>query len=235
MDPLLRDRVHRRRPRHPGHRLHERLPPAMPLLPQPGTWHLKDGTRFSFERAKTALQALPRHCGHGWRADDIRRGTAGPMHFTKRLFAAAKGMGLHTALDTSGFSERGPTTNTFARSISSCSTSSPGTRKPIAGPPARTSARPWSSRSGWQHSGTGLGRFVLVPGLTDDPANVDGIARFVAPMRNVEWVEVLPFHQMGAFKWKAMGLDYELSEPIPLPGSVARVIGQFRDAGCRAR
>ena len=48
-------------------------------------------------------------------------------------------------------------------------------------------------------------RFVLVPGLTDDPANVEGIARFVAPMRNVEWVEVLPFHQMGAFKWKAHG------------------------------
>ena len=55
-------------------------------------------------------------------------------------------------------------------------------------------------------------RFVLVPGLTDDPANVEGIARFVAPMSNVEWVEVLPFHQMGAFKWKAMGLDYELSD-----------------------
>ena len=48
-------------------------------------------------------------------------------------------------------------------------------------------------------------RFTLVPGLTDDPANVDGIARFVAPMKNVEWVEVQPFHQMGAFKWKAMG------------------------------
>ena len=55
-------------------------------------------------------------------------------------------------------------------------------------------------------------------------------------MSNVEWVEVLPFHQMGAFKWKAMGLDYELSDtPISLPELVARVIGQFRDAGCRAR
>ena len=38
-------------------------------------------------------------------------------------------------------------------------------------------------------------RFTLVPGLTDDPANVEGIARFVAPMKNVEWVEVQPFHQ----------------------------------------
>ena len=55
-------------------------------------------------------------------------------------------------------------------------------------------------------------------------------------MNNVEWVEVLPFHQMGAFKWKAMGLDYELPDtPSPSPELVARVLKQFRDAGCRAR
>ncbi len=55
-------------------------------------------------------------------------------------------------------------------------------------------------------------RFTLVPGHTDDPDNVEGIARFVAPMKNVEWVEVQPFHQLGAFKWKAMGLAYEHDE-----------------------
>ena len=77
---------------------------------------------------------------------------------------------------------------------------------------------------------------MLVPGLTDDRANVEGVARFVAPMKNVEWVEVLPFHQMGAFKWNSMGLDYELSDtPSPSPELVARVLQQFRDAGCRAR
>ena len=58
-------------------------------------------------------------------------------------------------------------------------------------------------------------RFTLVPGETDDPANVDGIARFVAPMKNVEWVEVQPFHQMGSFKWKAMGLEYKLIDTLP--------------------
>jgi pyruvate formate lyase activating enzyme len=58
----------------------------------------------------------------------------------------------------------------------------------------------------------------------------------VAPMKNVEWIEVLPFHQMGAFKWKALGLKYELSDtPTPSLDLVARVMGQFRDVGCRAR
>ena len=57
-----------------------------------------------------------------------------------------------------------------------------------------------------------------MPGFTDDPANVDGIARFVAPMKNVEWVEVQPFHQLGAFKWKAMKLDYKnVDTPTPTP------------------
>ena len=65
-------------------------------------------------------------------------------------------------------------------------------------------------------------RFTLVPGYTDDPANVEGIAQFVAPMKNVEWVEVQPFHQLGAFKWKAMGLPYEHENtPTPTPDLIS--------------
>ena len=62
------------------------------------------------------------------------------------------------------------------------------------------------------------------------------MARFVAPMRNVEWVEVLPFHQMGAFKWKTLGLDYKLADtPIPTEQQVQTALEIFRGAGCRAR
>ena len=69
-------------------------------------------------------------------------------------------------------------------------------------------------------------RFTLVPGQTDDPANVEGIAKFVAPMKNVEWVEIQPFHQMGSFKWKAMNLEYKCADtPTPTPELVNRVIG----------
>jgi pyruvate formate lyase activating enzyme len=79
-------------------------------------------------------------------------------------------------------------------------------------------------------------RFTLVPGLTDDPANVEGIARFVAPMKNVEWVEVRPLHQLGAFKWKAMELAYKHADtPAPSPELVRRVIAQFHAASCHVR
>src|SRR5690349_9739889 len=53
-------------------------------------------------------------------------------------------------------------------------------------------------------------RFVLVSGLTDDPGNIEKVAQFVAPMSNVNWVEVLSCHQMGAFKWKTLGLDLKV-------------------------
>src|ERR671910_2284764 len=70
----------------------------------PDTWHLKDGTRVPFERAKVALEAYAaplRAMGGGL---TISGGEPlVQMHFTKRLFTAAKGMELQTALDTSGF------------------------------------------------------------------------------------------------------------------------------------
>jgi pyruvate formate lyase activating enzyme len=79
-------------------------------------------------------------------------------------------------------------------------------------------------------------RFVLVPGLTDDPVNIGTVAKFVAPMKNVERVEILPFHQMGAFKWKTLGLAYVLeSTPPPTDAQVQAGLKIFRDAGCRAR
>ena len=79
-------------------------------------------------------------------------------------------------------------------------------------------------------------RFTLVPGHTDDPDNVAGIARFVAPMKNVEWVEIQPFHQLGAFKWKAIGLEYKhLDTDPPTPELIARVMEQFRSSGCNVR
>ena len=55
-------------------------------------------------------------------------------------------------------------------------------------------------------------RFVLVPGWTDDLGNVGGLARFVASLGNVERVDVLLFHTLGAAKYAALGLDYPCAQ-----------------------
>jgi len=159
------------------------------------------------------------------------------LAFTRRIFAGAKKMGLHTAIQTSGFlGDRAD--EEFLSNIDlvllDIKSSDPETYRRVTGrdiaPTLRFAERLAAlSKPVWV-------RFTLVPGESDDPANVDGIARFVAPMKNVEWVEIQPFHQMGSFKWKAMGLEYKLADTQPpSPDLVKRVIGQFQAAGCRVR
>jgi len=159
------------------------------------------------------------------------------LAFTRRIFQGAKKMGLHTAIETSGFlgdrvdESYLSAVDLFLLDIKS---SDPDTYRRVTGrdlaPTLRFAERLASlSKPVWV-------RFTLVAGATDDPANVDVIARFVAPMKNVQWVEVQPFHKMGEFKWKAMDLEYKHANTEPPTRDVVnRVIGQFRDAGCQAR
>ena len=76
-------------------------------------------------------------------------------------------------------------------------------------------------------------RFVLVPGLTDAPENVEAVADHVVALGDVvERVEVLPFHQMGRDKWDELGMRYELDDTQPpTPELVERVRATFRDRG----
>lgn len=75
-------------------------------------------------------------------------------------------------------------------------------------------------------------RFVLVPGLTDDPANIEGLAQYLQNMKNVEMVELLPFHKMGEHKWEAMGQEYKLlNTPTPTAEEVAKARAIFEKYG----
>ena len=78
-------------------------------------------------------------------------------------------------------------------------------------------------------------RFVLVPGLTDDVADMTHIAEFAAGLGNVERVEVLPFHQMGRFKWEKLERAYSLHDTLP-PTTEAceRACDVFRKVGLTA-
>lgn len=78
-------------------------------------------------------------------------------------------------------------------------------------------------------------RFVLVPGLTDAPHNVEGLADFVATLRNVEKVEILPFHKLGDYKWEQLGYPYQLKETQPpTPELIEQTLNIFRSRGINA-
>src|SRR4051812_35225729 len=186
----------------------------------PDMWHLKDGSYISAQQVLDRLtQFAPalRSLGGGL---TISGGEPlVQLAFTRRILAGAKQMGLHTAIETSGFlgdrvdDEYLSTLDLVLLDIKSGdpATYRKATERELA-PTLRFAERLAAvNKPVWA-------RFTLVPGLTDDPANVEKVARFVAPMKNVEWVEVQPFHQLGAFKWKAMNLAYKhLNTPAPAP------------------
>ncbi len=204
----------------------------------PDTWHLKDGTYVS------SRQVLDRLAGFAPALRSLDGGltiSGGEpmvqMAFTREILAGAKAMGLHTAIETSGYlGDR--VDDEFLSCLDmvllDIKSSHPETYKTVTGRDLAPTLR-FAERLSKIDKRVWV-RFTLVPGHTDDPDNVEGIARFVAPMKNVEWLEVQPFHQLGAFKWKAMGLLYE-HEQTPRPDSdlINRVLTQFRAAGCNAR
>ncbi len=53
-------------------------------------------------------------------------------------------------------------------------------------------------------------RHVLVPGITADEDQLKQLRAFIDTLNTVERVEVLPYHTLGVFKWKELGLDYRL-------------------------
>lgn len=76
-------------------------------------------------------------------------------------------------------------------------------------------------------------RHVLVPGRSDFDADLHALAAFLRTLRNVQKVEVLPYHTLGAFKWKQLGYPYPL-EGVQ-PPDPARVRNAERILGCGAR
>ncbi len=58
-------------------------------------------------------------------------------------------------------------------------------------------------------------RYVVVPGYTDDEESAQMLGEFIKDMDNIEKIELLPYHRLGAHKWQAMGLEYPLENVNP--------------------
>jgi pyruvate formate lyase activating enzyme len=204
----------------------------------PDTWHLKDGTRVELAQAIRRLgEFAPMLHAMGGGLTISGGEPLVQIGFTRGMLAAAKRMGLHTAIETSGFLGARADDAYLANLdmvILDIKSGDPETYLKLTGKELAPTLR-FAERLNAMGKPVWV-RFVLAPGLTDAPDNIATVARFVAPMKNVEWVEILPFHQMGAFKWKAMGIDYPLDHtPTPTPQQVQAAIAIFRQAGCNAR
>jgi pyruvate formate lyase activating enzyme len=203
----------------------------------PDTWKMSNGIPVTLERAIEELSKYRSSLSVMKGGFTLSGGE--PLvqdRFAVNLCAAARKMGIHTALDTNGFlGERLSDEELLAFDLVLLDLKmwDDARHRTLTGQPVgpvhdfarRLAAK---KRPVWV-------RFVLVPGLTDDAANVEAIAKFAASLGNVERVDVLPFHQMGRFKWKELKMDYTLDTTgPPAPEDVERAVAAFRAQGLKA-
>jgi pyruvate formate lyase activating enzyme len=203
----------------------------------PDTWKMTNGLPVTIARATEQL----RKYRHGLKVMKggftLSGGDPLMQHrFAVKLFQAAKEMGVHTALDTNGF-YGDKVTDTELEAIDlvllDIKNWNPERHRRLTGmdnAPTLAFAKRLAAlgRAIWV-------RFVLVPGWSDDPEDIANIANFAAGLGNVERVDVLPFHQMGRFKWHQLGIEYELESVTPPSTDVIdRTLAIFRNAGLTA-
>jgi|SRR5579863_1020281 pyruvate formate lyase activating enzyme len=203
----------------------------------PDTWALKNGMPVTVEKAAEELRKY--HFGLKIMSGGFTVSGGEPLFqdkFVLKMFMAAQAMGIHTALDTNGYlGER--LTDEDLKAIDlvllDIKTWNPERHQRLTGmdnAPVLAFARRLAERKRpiWV-------RFVLVPGLTDDAEDIAHIASFASGLGNVERVQVLPFHQMGRYKWKELGLHYTLEDAEPPSGNlIERTCAQFRSKGLKA-
>jgi pyruvate formate lyase activating enzyme len=77
-------------------------------------------------------------------------------------------------------------------------------------------------------------RFPLVPGVNDEDTNVGAVGAFVADLPGPPPVTLLPYHGLGADKYRRLGRDYGLASVATHdPERVAQVAGALRQFGLR--
>ncbi|MDQ8192997.1 pyruvate formate-lyase-activating protein [Coraliomargarita sp. SDUM461004] len=142
--------------------------------------------------------------------------------FVEAMFTLAKEAGIHTTLDTSGFVGHKASDALLDKTdlvLLDIKSFSPMTHKVVTGVCVDQTLK-FAQRLDARGNKVWI-RFVLVPGLTDNEKNIDGLAQFVSQLGNVERVEILPFHKMGEEKYKLSGLPYKLANtPTPTPEAV---------------
>jgi pyruvate formate lyase activating enzyme len=203
----------------------------------PDTWTLSNGIPVPLERAIEEIRTYANGLKAMHGGFTLSGGEPLIQHrFAARLFAAAKQMGVHTAIETNGFNGSklsDAELQNIDLVILDMKGFSAAQHERVTGmrnDEVLEFARRLSSlkRPIWL-------RYVLVPGLMDVPDEMKAVAQFGASLGVVERAEILPFHQMGKFKWERLSLDYkQAATQPPSAEAVEDAIAIFRTAGLDA-
>jgi len=204
----------------------------------PDTWTLSNGIPVSLEHAIDEV----RKYANGLKAMHGGFTLSGgePLmqdRFAARLFEAVHGMGVHTAIETNGmFGER--LSDDELRNIDlvilDMKAFTRSQHELVTGGMHNEDVLAFCNRLAELKRPMWL-RYVLVPGLTDIAEEMEAVAEFGSSLGVVERAEILPFHQMGRYKWERLSLDYTLAQTDPPSNEgIAKAIEIFRAAGLDA-
>jgi pyruvate formate lyase activating enzyme len=203
----------------------------------PDTWKVVNGTPIRLERAVEVVSQYRQSLQTMKGGLTISGGE--PLlqyRFLSKLFPAIHDRGIHTTLETNGFLGARLTDDDLSSIdlvMLGLKAIEPDLHKRLTGmdtKPVHEFARRLAARKHpvWI-------RFVIVPGWTDNMEEVDRMAEFAASLGNVQRVDVLPFHQMGRFKWDKLGMDYQMRDAKPPSReTIDEAISHFRAAGLKA-
>ncbi|MFC8432440.1 pyruvate formate-lyase-activating protein [Streptomyces sp. NPDC057253] len=200
----------------------------------PDTWHMRDGEETGVDEVMAEIEKYRTFLTAAGGGVTVTGGE--PLlqpAFTGEILRRCKDAGLHTALDTSGFLGARATDELLADTdlvlLDIKSFDVPAYRRLTGGELAPT----LNFATRLNRLGVPMWiRYVLVPGWTDDPAAVTGLAAFLAELGSVDRVDILPFHKLGAAKYEALGIPFRLGDtPNPTRESVERVRESFRAYG----
>ena len=203
----------------------------------PDTWKLSNGMPISLNRALEVVKQY-RH-GLQTMKGGLTISGGEPLlqyRFVLKLFAAVKAVGVHTALDTNGFfGERLTDEDLLSVDLVLLGLKAidPDVHKRLTGMDNKP-VHEFARRLAKQRRPVRI-RFVVVPGFTDDMAEVGRMADFAAELGNIERIDVLPFHQLGRFKWEKLGMEYKLRDATPPSREkIDEVLARLRAAGLTA-
>ena len=188
----------------------------------PDTWTTKDA---DWQTADEVLKKALRYKNYWGEKGGITVSGGEPLlqiDFLIELFRKAKKNGVHTTLDTSGnpftreepyfskFNELMKYTDLFMLDIKHIDDEE---HKKLTGQTNKNilDMAQYLSKNGkkmWI-------RHVLVPGITTDERYLKQLREFIDTLKTVDRVEVLPYHTLGVFKWKELGIPYQLEGVEP--------------------
>ncbi len=191
----------------------------------PDTWELEKGAQYT---ADELLDRAERYRSYWGDEGGITASGGEPlvqMDFLLELFRKAKQRGIHTCLDTSAqpFTRGEPFFGKF-RELMACTDLVLLDIKDIREDAhialtGHTNANILDCARYLSETGKPVWiRHVLVsggPSTSDDDGQLAGLSAFLDTLRNVERIEVLPYHTFGVHKWDLLGIPYPYADAVP--------------------